>query len=371
MKLTCSTADLNRALTIVSKAVPLKSSLPILTHMLLSADAGRLTVSATNLETAISMHLEATVETPGALTVPAKLLRELISNLSTDTLSLTVEKERLSITAASHSSKINGITAEDYPKLPTMPESGDYINFDPSNFSSAVSHVSFAAAVDESNPIYSGVFICHDNKVLTLAATNGFRLSEYKLPVVDAECPYFEIVIPSKTLADVARILGSSAVPIKFVLNDSDNLALFESEKVLITVRLLGGSFPDYKKIIPASGSISAEFPCVELYEAIKMSSIFTTEISDPITLVLANSGEIKISVNSAETGEHLSSIPATVVGDLTVSFNQKFLQEFFSNVKYPKVRIETNGNTSPCLLKPLESDVQFLHILMPLKINE
>jgi len=367
MKLSCLQENLAKALGIVTRAVPVKGPLPILSNVLVATENGRIKLAATDLETTIVTYTGGSIEDEGAITVPAKLLKEFVTNLSPSTLAVHLANDILHVTSDKTKSKFNGITAKDYPELPKFSHEGS-IEIDPKVFSHAISVVAFASGNDESRPVFTGVYLDVKDGKITIAATDGFRLSE-KVIEVKGQKKDFSVIIPAKTLLEVSRIFSNSEEPIKFGLSEKENMAVFSSGDTFIATRVLDGQYPDYKRIIPTETSLAVNFPSADFLEAVKLTNIFAKEGAGPIKLVFDPEGKIKISSLSGETGEHESNIDAEVEGQLTeVAFSSKYLLDFLNNVKSEKMHFHTNGSLTPCILKS-EDHGDFIHIIMPVQI--
>src|SRR5690349_7571360 len=220
MKFSCLQENLSKSLQTVSKAVPVKGSLPILTNILFEAKDGKLKLSATNLQTAITTYVPCSIDNEGAITVPAKLLRDFITNLPAGPITAELKGQILQITSNKTKSKFNGISAEEFPALPAFPEDTEAMELYPKVFNETVSYVAFAASTDDSRPLFTGIFLNYQDGVLTVAATDGFRLSE-KIIKTESKVKNFSAVIPAKTLLEVARTFASSKEKVQFILNDS------------------------------------------------------------------------------------------------------------------------------------------------------
>ncbi|MFZ5424409.1 MAG: DNA polymerase III subunit beta [Patescibacteria group bacterium] len=369
MKFTCLREKLASGLAIVSKGVPTKASLPILSNVLLTTEDGRLKLSTNNLETAITTYVGASIEAEGSITVPAKMFSEFISNLSADTVEIELKKDVLHVKAGKNSSKFNGVSATEFPPLPTI--NGDKtLDLEPSLFSSAVSKVVFSSAIDDTRPVLSGVLLSYDGDTLTFASTDGFRLSEKSIPL-KSDTVSFSVVIPAKTILEVSRIFASSTEPVKLIINNDDNLALFESGDILLATRILDGDFPEYKKIIPSSSVLTASFDSTALLEAVKLAHIFAKEDDNVIRCAFDPSGTITVSSVSKESGENVSSLEAKVEGDRVESaFSAKYLLELLNSLKVTEIIFKSNGNLAPGVLtSPSEND--YLHIIMPMRIQD
>lgn len=371
MKFSILQENLAKSLQIITRAIPTKSSLPILSNVLISTENGFIKLSATNLETAITTKIGASIEKEGIAAIPAKLIKEFVTQLNPGTLKVELKNHILHITSDKTKSKFNGVNPNDYPQLPSIPEGLKHINIDPKELDEAVSLVSFAAGTDSARPLFTGVYLNYsskDNK-LTIAAIDGFRLSE-KIINVKGDADDFSCIIPAKTFSEVSKIYSTSLEPIKLILNDKENLALFESSDTLIATRLLDGDYPDYKKIIPGEHVLSAEFLEEDFQEAVKLTNIFAKEGQNTIKIGFdTDKDKIKVVSLASESGENESILEGELEGEsLDIAFNSKYLLDFLNCVKTNKIHLETNGATSHCVLTT-DTHKDFLHIIMPVHL--
>lgn len=369
MKLTCNTENLTKSLSIVIKAVPIKHSFPILTNVLLEAKEGKIKLSGTNFDTSISTFIGASIEEEGSITVPAREFLEFLSHLSSENVEIAVKKDVLHISSGKTKSKFNGITAEDYPELPSAEEGLPYLEIAPKDFSSAVSHVGFSVASDDSRPVFGGILIRYDSGKLFLVASDGYRLSERVLEI-ESSVEDFSVIVPAKTVLEVSRILGSSEFPIKISVSSERNLCVFESGDIVVSTRIIDGTYPDYKRIIPAETPTTAVFEANALHEAVKLTNVFTRNSSNSLTLHINPEGFIKVYSTGEEVGENNTEVPAEVEGEeIQIMFNSKYLLEFLSNNKYEKLLFGISTNSTPCVVKPVDVTT-FIHVLAPLNSN-
>lgn len=370
MKFSCLQENLNRGLQTITRAIPAKGSLPILSNVLITTENGRIKLSATNLETAITTYVNASVDKEGTITVPAKILKELIANLPPSSIEIKLDNDILSVKSEKTKSKINGTDAKDFPELPSMPEKGTSLELDPKTFAAAVSVVCFASSLDESRPIFTGVYVSYDNSKMTLASTDGFRLSEKTMKMGSSKAKKFTALIPSKTLAEVSKVFASSETPIKMTLSENENLALFSAEDTTIATRIIDGQYPDYKKIIPGAATVKASFLSSDFLDAVRLTSVFVKEgSSNTLKIRIDPDDVIKISSLNNEAGAHESEISAEVDGKmLEIAFSSKYLLDFLNNVRGETILVEANSNSSACLFKTSETE-DFLHIIMPIQL--
>ena len=204
MKLTTPQAELQRGLTTVGRAVALRSTLPQATHIYIATDGGRLKLAATNLEIAITCWLSAEVADEGSITIPARLLTEFVTSLPDAEIELTVapRSRQVQIHCARNEATISGMDADDYPPIPAITD-GDTVRLEPAALRTAVEHVVFAAATDDSRPVLTGVHMKIEDSSLTFAAADGFRLAVYTLYIAETLSDALEIIVPAKSLAGV------------------------------------------------------------------------------------------------------------------------------------------------------------------------
>lgn len=370
MKLSCLQENLSAGVSVVSRSVATKGSLPVLSNILLQTEAGRLKLSATNLETGIVTWVGAKIEKEGALTIPARILSDLISSLGPGKLELNTEGQILSIEAVSVHSKINGVAAEEFPSLPVT-DGDPLLQIDPKVFSEAVKLVGFAAAADESRPILTGVLIKSQGSILTLVAVDGFRLSERKITLPAEPKKEFSLVIPARTLSEVARLVSGSEDLLSLYLPDQENQIIFKTAAFEISSRLLEGEFPDYEKIIPKSFQTTATMVADELVKAVRLAAIFAKDSANIVKMkFLPDQGKLFLSANTAEVGENETEIESKVEGEAgEIAFNAKYLIDCLSNISCEKVIINFGGPLSPGLVR-MEGREDFLHLVMPVRIQ-
>jgi DNA polymerase-3 subunit beta len=378
MKFTCLRENLLKGLNAASKVVPIKNTLPILSHVLIKAETGKISIIATNLESALTVSVPASVDAEGTAAVSLKLLRESLSHMSSSSVIVEYDDDKLNLSSAKSKSTFMCLPASDFPSIPTYEEAGAFIETNSSDLLNAVSQVVFSAASDEARPVYTGLKLFIKDGDLFLATTDGFRLSEKRLKLNTPAQDSLEAIVPAKTLMEIVRILSASNEPVRIFMNPSKNLLFLENDEVFVATGVIDGNFPDYTKIIPTDTLHSAEILLKDLLEAVKLSSVFAKEDSDALKLVFDPEGFLHVKATSQETGESLSKVEASVEsahaegdasGLMEVAFNPRYLLDIFNNLKSDKIVIKTATNTSPCLIKTTDSD-SYIHIVMPVRLN-
>ena len=375
MKVTCAQNDLARGLGIVGRAVAARSPLPITANVLIASDDGRLKLSATNLEITISCWLDADFEEEGAITVPARLLSDFVSTLPNDRISLTVSprSRQVKLECARNEASIGGLDADDFPPPPVVKDGID-VQIDAKALRQAIAQTVFAAATDDSRPVLTGVDTKFDGKTLTLAASDGFRLSVYKL-TLDTSVEPTEIVVPAKALAELSRLLGEEDGPITLRTNSAKSQVLFRLQNAEMIAQLIQGTFPNFNQLIPASYSSKAIAEVSEFLRETRIASVFARDGSGIVRLVVspgegATPGKVVISARAEEVGDNEGEIDAAVEGEgVKIAFNGKYLQDVLQALEGGQLAMETTGPSSQGVFKTV-GDENYVHVIMPMFVQ-
>ena len=386
MKLSCLQENLNEGLSIVSRAVATRTTLPITQHVLVNTDQNRLKLSATNLEIAISTWIGAEIEEEGTITLPARLFTELVGTLPQDTIDLDCDQEsqESSFTCGRIKSKIKGGDYKEYPPIPTI-EDGLVINISSNELKTAINHVVFAAATEESRPVLTGVKIEISNDSVTFAAADGFRLAVYTTKLNTSVEQDTDFIIPAKSLIEINRLLPLGDQQIQFTVTPSKNQALFRLDNIEIVSQLVQGSFPDYKQLIPENHTNSANLKVDDFNKAIRTASIFARDGRGIVRLVLnkgeqPNTGSVTVASRAEEVGENTSIIDAEIVEDpgqnqtlieeeAKIAFNSKYISDVLSVIQTETVSLQISSPSSPGVLKPVGQD-NYTHVVMPMFVQ-
>lgn len=368
MQFSCLQENINKGLSIVNRFISPRAQLPVLANILFSAKNGKLKLGATNLESGISFEVGAKVEEDGEITVPAKTLVEFISSLPPEKIDFSLEENNLRVSCQKYQATIASLSATEFPPLPSS--SGKQgLSFKTNEISSPFSWVTFAAAQDESRPVLSGVKIFGESKGLTLAATDGFRLSVCKLTKTNLASP-LDLILPARTLAEVVRILNEEKEEeFGLEITKEANQAIFSLGKAEIICRLLEGQFPSFEKIIPESSKTKIVVNRGELLSAVKTASIFAREAANIIKFVVQGS-ELRVMANAPQVGENITTVEAKIEGENgEIAFNSRFLLEYLTAVTGEEIIFEMSGPLSPGVFKTA-GDETLLHIIMPVRVQ-
>jgi DNA polymerase III subunit beta len=375
MKATVSQQQLAHGLNLVSRAVSPRSTLPVLANVLVASDEGRLRLSATNLELGISCWIGAQIAEEGAITVPARTFSDLISALPNDSvqLNLNTRTQTLNVRCGTSVTDIKGIDAQEYPPIP-VPDLREGIELNVSDLKEMIQQVVFAASSDEARPVLQGVYMTVTESEMTLAATDGFRISVRKATLSEPCSQPMKAIIPARALIELARITTESDQTVTMVLPSGRGQVLFHLKDAELVSQLIEGNFPDYRAILPRGFKTTTIVSTTALLKACKQAEIIAREGNYVIRLEVVpggdKPGQVEISAQTEETGSSEISVEATIDGPpLVIAFNVKFLREVLEVVKSPSIALETNANNTPGMLRPV-GDQDFQHVIMPMHLG-
>ncbi len=378
MKIICKQQDLSRGLSAVSHAVSSRSTLPILSNILLTTDHGRLKLSATNLEMGINCWVDAQIEEEGTTTVPAKLLTDLVSSLpqAPVEMALVDDSNTLNVKSLSSTANIKGMDASEFPLIPNAEDGEPPVVLDATLLKEMIEEVAFAAADDDSRPVLTGVLVQVGGEKITFAAADAFRLAVRVAALPGDDHPRGDILIPARTLTELARILPSEGL-VEMIVTPNRSQVLFHTQNLDLVSRLIDGTFPNFRQIIPKEHSTRAVVETKQFAEAIKRAALFARDSSN-ITRIKINAGEndglepgsITVEATAEDLGDNTSTINAAVDGpELQIIFNVKYLADVLTVIGTPEVALEANAATKPGVVKPVGAD-DYTYVIMPMHIN-
>jgi DNA polymerase III subunit beta len=376
MKVTILQESLARGLSIVSRAVSPRSTLPVLSNVLIASDEGRMRLSATNLELGITCWIGAKIEEEGSTTVPARTFSDLVATLPSEqvSLNLNASTQTLNVHCGPSNTDIKCIDAQEFPPLP-VPDMEGAILLNVADFKDMIAQVVFAASVDEARPVLMGVLVMVDKDIITMASADGFRLSVRKGTLSQPATQPFTAIIPARTLGELARVAGDGNEMISMVLPKGRGQVVFRMKEVELVSQLIDGTFPDYQQIIPRAYKSRTILSTPALLKACKQAEIFAREGSNVARFNIKSAGDlepgsVEISAQSEETGSNETIVAATIDGTgLLIAFNVKYLREVLEVIKSPNVALETSAANAPGVIRPVGDD-NFLHVIMPMHLG-
>ncbi|HUP26721.1 MAG TPA: DNA polymerase III subunit beta [Candidatus Limnocylindrales bacterium] len=362
MKLQVTQENLHKALSSVGRVANSRGTLPILSNVLLKTIGNRLSIAATNLDIAITHFIGSKVADEGAITVPARLMNDFVASLPSGTITLELDDTKLKISTNQYESVINGTSAEEYPVMPAISEGVSWSI--PSNvLRSGLQQVLMAASSDESRPVLTGAYLHTHNKKLYLVATDSYRLAEKVLMPTPAD---INLLIPASALQDLLRIVADTEEEVS-VTHDEQQI-LFRVGDVELVARLIEGTYPDYRKLIPKDFAQSGLVKKTEFINITKVSALFARESAGSVTLHLDPEKQaISIRSVASQLGENTANASGKITGEGVITLNSRYILDALHATTGEEVQIAFNGKLEPCVLRsPKQSD--YLHVIMPLK---
>ncbi len=375
MKLQILQENLLKAVSLTSRFTSTRAQLPILGNILLFASKSKLNVSSTNLEISASISIGAKVEKDGEVSIPSRILLELISNLPKETLTLEAQKEQLKISTSSFSSNVLGMNTSDFPKVPSLIHKEKGTLLPTGEFSKALSKVIFASSNDETRPILTGVLFIFEAGVLNLVSTDGFRLSLNKIKIKDSKLKT-RFVLPKNILSEVGRVEAEGDILLE--VSEKEKQVIFGIGDTVLSSRLLEGEFPDFVKILPKSSVLKMLVDKEDLLRAVKLSAPFARDNANIVKLTI-NKDQLIIMAEGSSSGSQETKIDVKVESsfakasedsEFEIAFSFKFLEDFLGSVDGEEVKMEFSGVDKPGVFTdPTNPD--YLHLIMPVKIQE
>ena len=372
MKVSCLQENLTRGLAIVGRGVSTRGTLPILGNVLLKTDGGRLKLTATNLEIGVNCWVPAKVEDEGAITVPAKLFSDFVNSLPPGPIEISLNVRTKTVHHRSETTEANmkGLDAEEFPIIPAIPDRPT-TRMAQGVLRRMIGEVAFVAATDDSRPVLTGVLTTFTGDEVTMAAADPYRLSVRKASLLDPVTPAVEIIIPAKSLFEVARILDDTDKTVDILVTPNGSQVIFHTDEADLVSRIIEGQFPNYRQVIPSSHATTVTVSRDELLAATKLASYFARDAANIVRFQVDPSIDtpLIVSATAAEVGDNTSRVGATVEGQPTaIAFNSRFVADALSSLSASEVILELGGPLAPGVMK-IVGDDSYLHVVMPLRI--
>lgn len=376
MKIICKQQDLNRGLSTVGHAVSSRSTLPILANILLATENGRLKLSATNLEIGINCWVDAEIQEDGSTTIPAKLITDLVNSLPQTEVEISVKDDAhvAGIKSQRSSATIKGMDPSEFPLIPSAEGSELPIVLDAAQLKEAIQEVAFAAADDDSRPVLTGVYVEVGNEKLTFAAADAFRLAVRVIELPGQDQSQETILIPARTLEELARILPAEG-SVEMIVTPNRSQVLFHTEQVDLVSRLIEGTFPNFRGIVPKEHTTRAVIETKEFAAAVKSVTPFARDSSNIARVKVAggegsDEGSLTLEATAEDVGSNISTINATVDGpEQQIIFNVKYLADILNVIGTPEVALEVTSAARPGVIKPV-SQADYTYVIMPMSSN-
>ena len=379
MKLICTQSALSTNLALVSRAVPSRPTHPVLANVLLTADGetGRVSLTAFDLSLGIRTAFPAEVETGGEITLPAKLLNDIISRLPDGEITLDDEAAEtplgVSITSASGRYQIRGMGVEEFPELPVV-EQGQAIYLPAESLIEGLRGALFATSADETKQVLTGLHLTFQQDSLEFAATDGHRLAVVQVAneVADSEeQARLEVTVPAKALRELERMLGTKSAGESLAMHFDQGQIVCEWENQRLTSRTLEGQYPAYRQLIPRQFERQITLDRRQLLSAVERIAVLADQKNNIVKFSIDSvNQELILSVDAQDVGSGKESLQAQISGEsIDIAFNIKYLIDGLKALPSSEIQMQINTATSPVILTPLGS-LKMTYLIMPVQIR-
>ena len=364
MKISCLRTDLQSAVSIVSRAVATKSTIPAMEGVIIKAYSDKLNISGYNLEIGITTEIEATIAEEGEIVISAKLFLDIVRNLPEEILTVeTDDKLTVYINCGDADYKIMGMSSMEYPDLPTF-EQTDAITLGSKTLREMIRQTVYATSENMAKPIYTGSLFEIENSVLTIVAIDGYRMAIRRENVESQSSTSF--VVPGKTQLEILKLLSDDEEPVDIIIGQRH--ITFKVKNYRVISRLLEGIFIDYKSTIPQTEKTEVVINTRRLINSVERMSLMNNDrMQSPVRCKFLGD-QIKFSCASA-VGSANDSIRIPIIGEqVEIGFNNRYMLDALKNTDCDEVKIVLNGTISPIVIKPVQGD-SFLFIVVPMRL--
>ena len=364
MKFSVSKEKLLEGLQLVQNVVSTRTTLPILSNVLLHAGEGQLRLTTTDLDVGVSGVVEAQIEKPGATTLPARRLATIVRELPAAEVIVEVDSKNIaSLRCGQSYFKIMGLPEEEFPPLPRF-EEAKVFKLGQKELRDGLKKTSYAISADETRYVLNGILFSFKDNKLTMVATDGRRLALVDLEVEFPQSQAVDLIVPTKCVNELARLVGESG---ELTLSVGENQLAFEVDGTLLVSKLIEGNYPNYRQVIPGEAKERITLERELFFNAVHRVSLLSSEKSNSVKLVFSKNN-IEIAANTPDVGEARESLPVTYKGrEFSIAFNPEFLMAPLRALSDDEVYLDLIDEMSPGVLK---IQTPFLYVLMPMRIS-
>lgn len=366
MKIMCSRKELFEGVQTAGRAVSARSSLPILSHLLIRTQDDKIRLAATDLEIGVECSVPASIQEEGSLTAPAKIILEILSTLpDTDVMLSVDEGNRISLKCGTSDYQINGLPPEDYPMLPEVKDDVAF-TIGKSVLKSAVEKTIISVSQDESRASLTGILLLLEENELRMVSTDTHRLSLIDCPISESK-GQTNSVVPGRAMGELLRILQDEEGVVAVSVSQSQ--ILFTVDGTTLVSRLIEGQFPNFQKVIPQEFDKKLIIPTDQFTAGVRRASIVARESANRIVLRTLD-GKLTITAESSGIGTAYEEVDIAHEGDdVEIGFSAKYLMDFLGVINVEAIEMQLGGNLSPALLSP-QGDDTYTYVLMPMQVR-
>jgi DNA polymerase III subunit beta len=377
MEIKCSKESLYQGVQGVERIVSTRSTLPIIGNILLEAGKSKLKISANNLEIGMEVNVKATVESEGAVLVPAKVFSGIVAKLPDTEITIkTLEKGQIRISYKQSNFMINGLSPDEFPALPKIKE-GKNIAIDAKVLSEMIDQTVFSVSMSEDKYVLSGVLmefgkaqVSGDATNIRMVSTDGYRLSKKGSRLAGSVPFETSVIVPAKALTEVSRVIQSDMDGDAEIMLAGEHIA-FKYKDVYIVSRLIQGQFPDYKQVIPKSSETKVTMDTKMFLSAVERAAVIASSSAN-ILKIEVKSGKLYVAATAPDVGSVNEVVEAEVKGGekATVAFNARLIMDALKVISEEKIVLELSGPLSPGVIRPVGGE-DYTYIIMPIRVAE
>lgn len=366
LKVICGRKELYEGVQTAARAVSPRTSLPILGHLLIKAEDDKLTIAATDLEIGMECVVDGKISEEGALTVPARVLTEVLASLPDTGVELSVdETNTVSVKCGTSDFSILGLPPEEFPILPEVREEVRFV-IESDVLKEAVKKTSFAISPDESRAILTGVLMQVTDAGLKLVATDTHRLCVQDCPLVES-VGTVNAIVPGRAMNELTRIIPESLDKVEVTISASQ--VKFDVGNTYLISRLIEGQFPNYERVIPQEFNKKITVPTGQFLNSVKRVAIVARENSQRM-MVMSENGTLTITAESGSVGRAHEEVEVLIEGeDIKMAFNARYLLDVLGVLDTEAIEMELTGDVSPAVIKPQGSE-DYTYVLMPMQLD-
>lgn len=371
MKIVCSQLDLLKGVQNVQALISNRISLPILANILLETQKDRLKLAATDLEVGIKTEIPTEILKEGSITVPAKMLFDIVRELPNQDVQLeTTTENRVILTCGKIVFKIMGLPKDEFPVIPDFKDENSF-EIPSLLLKNMIQKTIFAISTDETRYQLTGVLLQTSNNNVEMISTDGRRLAYINGGKISKNIKNkLDVIVPAKALREASRLIGDKETDDKKMikLELTENQIVFKLDATILVSRLVEGKFPNYKQVIPKEHSLSLSLETEKIFGAIKRVSLLAAEKAESIKFEL-NKDKVIISSMAQGVGEAQEEIEGDFKGNkLEAAYNPRYMLDVLKNIETQQIVMELSNPMSPAVIKPL-ADVNYLYVLMPMRL--
>ncbi len=368
MKISLATAEFQAQIQSASRVASTRSAIQALSGVQIAAEGDHTELRVTDTEVALRVPLEATVERPGSVVLPARLLSDVARALPAATVSLELRssEQDVEIVSGSATFHLRTLRGEDFPPLPE-PGGDPSVKLPTEAFVDTIARVARSASRDETRPILTGVLVSAGESELRMVTTDSYRLSVKETTLSEPLAQPFEVNVPARALQELARIAQQGA-PGELTVSPRENQIVFELDGTVLSSRLIDGQFPNYRQLLPDASDYELRMGREELADVVRRISLLAQK-NAPLRLSFAP-GQLTISARTPDVGEASETLPVPFQGEpLEIGFNPDFLRDGLESLESEEVILKLTSPLRPGLIESADGS-GFVYLVMPIRLN-